>query len=164
MASNYTENYGLCQWEATDQVLRTDFNSDNSKIDEALKSHTNSIFSLSSQMSGKASANTVSSLSSQMSKKGNCEIFHTTYTGNGGTSKTLTFSGKPLLVVIMQKNVLWVAVQGVPAAMARNGGIGGSTPTLTWSGNSVSWPCGAEDELHCNRTGVTYYVTAVMEA
>ena len=36
MASNYTENYGLCQWEATDAVLRTDFNEDNAKIDEAL--------------------------------------------------------------------------------------------------------------------------------
>lgn len=38
MASNYTENFGLCQWEATDQVLRTDFNKDNVKIDDALKS------------------------------------------------------------------------------------------------------------------------------
>ena len=37
MASNYTENYGLCQWEATDQVLRTEFNKDNAKVDEALK-------------------------------------------------------------------------------------------------------------------------------
>lgn len=37
MASNYTENYGLCQWEATDQVLRTEFNEDNAKVDEALK-------------------------------------------------------------------------------------------------------------------------------
>lgn len=36
MASNYTENYGLCQWEATDQVLREEFNQDNSKVDEAL--------------------------------------------------------------------------------------------------------------------------------
>ena len=36
MASNYTENYGLCQWEATDQVLRTVFNEDNRKVDEAL--------------------------------------------------------------------------------------------------------------------------------
>lgn len=36
MASNYTENYGLCQWEATDQVLRTDFNGDNAKLEEAL--------------------------------------------------------------------------------------------------------------------------------
>lgn len=36
MASNYTENFGLCQWEATDQVLRTEFNEDNTKIDMAL--------------------------------------------------------------------------------------------------------------------------------
>ena len=36
MASNQTANYGLSQWEATDQVVRTDFNSDNLKIDAAL--------------------------------------------------------------------------------------------------------------------------------
>ena len=36
MASNYTTNYNLCQWESTDQVLRTDFNADNAKIDAAL--------------------------------------------------------------------------------------------------------------------------------
>ena len=38
MASNYTEHYGLCQWEATDQVLRTDFNGDNAKVEAALAS------------------------------------------------------------------------------------------------------------------------------
>lgn len=37
MASNYTEQYKLCQWEATDQVLRTDFNEDNAKLEAALK-------------------------------------------------------------------------------------------------------------------------------
>lgn len=37
MAINYTENYGLCQWEATDQVLREEFNEGNRKVDEALK-------------------------------------------------------------------------------------------------------------------------------
>ena len=36
MASNHTTNYQLCQWEATDKVLRTDFNQDNQKIDAAL--------------------------------------------------------------------------------------------------------------------------------
>ena len=36
MASNYTEHYELCQWEATDQVQRTDFNADNAKVDAAL--------------------------------------------------------------------------------------------------------------------------------
>lgn len=37
MASNYTEHYGLCQWEATDQVRREEFNDGNRKVDEALK-------------------------------------------------------------------------------------------------------------------------------
>lgn len=37
MASNYTEKYKLCQWEATDAVLRTDFNEDNAKLEAALK-------------------------------------------------------------------------------------------------------------------------------
>lgn len=36
MASNQTSNYGLSQWEATDQVQRTEFNADNAKIDAAL--------------------------------------------------------------------------------------------------------------------------------
>ena len=36
MSTNHTTNYDLCQWEATDQVLRTDFNQDNAKIDAAL--------------------------------------------------------------------------------------------------------------------------------
>ena len=38
MASNYTENYGLCQWEAMDSFVRTEFNQDNARIDAALKS------------------------------------------------------------------------------------------------------------------------------
>ena len=38
MATNHTTNYQLCQWEATDKVLRTDFNEDNQKIDAALAS------------------------------------------------------------------------------------------------------------------------------
>ena len=36
MATNQTTNYELNQWLSTDQVLRTDFNADNAKIDAAL--------------------------------------------------------------------------------------------------------------------------------
>ena len=36
MATNHTTNYELSQWLSTDQVLRTDFNADNAKIDAAL--------------------------------------------------------------------------------------------------------------------------------
>ena len=36
MANGQTANYALNQWAASDQVLRTEFNADNSKIDAAL--------------------------------------------------------------------------------------------------------------------------------
>ena len=36
MATNQTTNYQLNQWEPADQVLRTDFNADNAKLDTAL--------------------------------------------------------------------------------------------------------------------------------
>ena len=36
MASNYTEKYQLNQWEASDKVVRTEFNEDNAKIEAAL--------------------------------------------------------------------------------------------------------------------------------
>ena len=36
MATNYTTNYELSQWLSTDQVLRTDFNADNAKLDATL--------------------------------------------------------------------------------------------------------------------------------
>ena len=37
MATNYTTNYDLCQWEPTDAVQRLEFNADNAKLDAALK-------------------------------------------------------------------------------------------------------------------------------
>ena len=43
MATNHTTNYQLNQWEATDQVLRTDFNADNAKLDAALKANADAI-------------------------------------------------------------------------------------------------------------------------
>ena len=36
MASGYTTNYGLCQWQGADAFLREEFNQDNAKIDAAL--------------------------------------------------------------------------------------------------------------------------------
>ena len=36
---NHTTNYQLSQWEASDRILMSDFNSDNAKIDAALKAN-----------------------------------------------------------------------------------------------------------------------------
>ena len=37
MSTNKTQHYQLNQWEAEDKVLRTEFNEDNQKIDQALQ-------------------------------------------------------------------------------------------------------------------------------
>ena len=80
MASNYTSNYNLCQWEADDKVLRTEFNADNAKIDAALAE----------LQSSKASSSALNSLqttvgqhTTALSGKGNCQLHVQTYTGTG---------------------------------------------------------------------------------
>ena len=72
MASNHTENYGLCQWEATDQVLREEFNQDNAKVDTALEALDNLVTQHGEQLSAQEAA---------IAKLGNCTIYYTTYTG-----------------------------------------------------------------------------------
>ena len=77
MSTNHTTNYNLCQWLATDQVKRTDFNEDNAKIDTALKS-------LSDQVGQKASQSAVDTLTTAVSQK--------------AEQSALTAAGKALLL------------------------------------------------------------------
>lgn len=78
MASNQTSSYGLSQWEATDAVQRLEFNSDNAKVDAALKSLSDQVVQKASQsalntvisaVNQKADAATVSSLSQVVAGK-----------------------------------------------------------------------------------------------
>lgn len=50
MASNYTNDFQLCQWEADDKVLRDDFNADNAKIEAALKQISQELVSMREQL------------------------------------------------------------------------------------------------------------------
>ena len=71
MATNKTTNYQLNQWEPTDQVLRTDFNADNAKLDTAL--------------AGLAAKGTEleADLAAAAAGAGNCQMELFTYTGTG---------------------------------------------------------------------------------
>ena len=62
MASGQTQYYGLSQWEAADKVERVDFNSDNARVDGALRA-------LAEQAGRKADKSTVANLSSVVSQK-----------------------------------------------------------------------------------------------
>ena len=76
-------NFQLTQWEKTDRSLMEEFNSDNEKIDTALK----------------ANADAVSAAAAELENCGNCEIGLFTYTGNGkygsANPTTITFPKMP---------------------------------------------------------------------
>ena len=57
---NKTANFQLTQWEKTDRILMEEFNSDNEKIDTALK----------------ASADGVAALQTALASCGNCKIVY----------------------------------------------------------------------------------------
>ena len=109
MASNYTENYGLCQWEATDQVLREEFNQDQAKIDEALKA-------LADKNTALESAITVVSAGA-----GNCQMELITYTGTGtygeGNPTQITFSILPDVFIVVGDKSLYLGRGGITNSM-----------------------------------------------
>ena len=154
MASNYTTNYQLNQWEAGDQVLRTDFNQDNQKIDAALKSQADSIA---------ANAATLAEQATMLAGKGNCQIQITAYAGDDSTSRTLTFDGPPKFVFIMSSNSWIMAISDAATATGYYNTNGTwIRPTLIWNGNSLMFSNTAP-HLMCNMGEYTYSVMALIE-
>lgn len=166
MPSNHTENYSLSQWEPEDAVLRADFNADNAKIDEALaakaeQSELDSLSATVSSLSGTVAGHTSSlnSQSSSLAARGNCQIYTTTYTGDGASSKSLSFSGYPVFV--------FVQPVGYPGHIMfiRNGECSAgdnvwSTPT--WSSRSLSWTTEDRGVNTMNSAGSKYAVFALL--
>ena len=121
MASNYTTNYQLNQWAKSDRLMMDDFNSDNQKIDAALKAVAD----------------------------GGTKIVTGTYTGTGeygaAHPNTLTFDFVPKIVWIVTQNQYStphraVLIHGCTAASSsdyRSYGIS----SVTWNdaARSVTW-------------------------
>ncbi|EGJ46027.1 hypothetical protein HMPREF0866_02181 [Ruminococcaceae bacterium D16] len=137
MASNYTENYGLCQWEATDQVLREDFNRDNAKIDAAIAA------------------------------RGNCYITAGTYVGTGESRNehpnTIITGFAPLLVIISGGSYTAAFNRDNPS-INTYAGSRGEPQIVTWLENGVSWYVDSgtgSPSQQMNEEGVTYYYVAL---
>ena len=158
MASNQTTNYGLNQWEATDQVLRTDFNADNQKIDAALKGLAEKDTAL---------EGTLASQAASIAAKGNCQIYYSTYVGNGSSSRTHTFSKQPLLVFIAGPDIRITAVSPCTETPSANSTQNVKLNT-SWSGNrltiSYTGSYAGGDQKVLNKSGTTYYIVALMSA
>ena len=155
-----TTNYQLNQWDPEDRILRTDFNSDNAKVDAALKANADAI---SSESSTRASA--VSSLNTQISQR-NCKAEIRTYTGNGGSGSSKacsqTFSKKPMAIFITGNGYLGICLRSGNTMWILYG-KDANTGTVTWSGDgrTVSWYSGGAD-IQMNASGVTYTLVALL--
>ena len=142
MATNHTENYELNQWLATDQVVRTDFNADNAKIDTAL-----------------------AALAVVRLETGS-------YTGSGNTSsKTLTLDHTPVFVVVgsTASSDLLFLFQGAEHAVSILADNPSRSVVYrmnsVWSGNSVTWSAyytGTDQNCFMDESGVTYRYIAVV--
>lgn len=132
MPSNFTENYNLSQWERTDQVRMEDFNTDNAKIDTAIKAEADT------RTAGDAALQAV------LGKKGNCSLSIFAYTGNGkygsDNPTRITFPRMPALFIISGSALLVGQGGAGRGTLSHEFGSYGHTGnvSLSWSGNTLS--------------------------
>lgn len=161
MPSNQTTNYHLSQWVKSDQVRMEDFNADNAKIDAALKAETDARTAAVEALS-QTSANHTASIA----KLGNCQIYSTSYTGNGGTQHSMTFPHRPVFIYVADKTTssAFAAPRGVTRGVTWSGD-GNWVIQLSWSGNTVTWKKDSSSTTFAFETsGSTYIVLALLDA
>ena len=162
MAANQTTNYQLNQWEPTDQVLRTDFNADNAKVDAALAGKVDQA----ALDNLESAVDTLTGTTASLSATHNGRVYTSSYTGNGSASKTISFPARPMLVNIMGMEHWLCAVQGARIGSGRylNGG-GGEAVTVSWSGRNMTVSSPSSDASYiCNWSGERYTVMALLDA
>ena len=152
MASQETPNYRLSRWAGTDRILMEEFNSDNEKIDTALK----------------ANADAAAAAAAALENCGNCFITHGTYMGNNQLSKTLTFSKPPVLVIIRELTnssspYHMILIRGCSNANGC-GSNSSSAVSVSWNGNSVTWQHSGDERAEFNKTDHAYYYAALLMA
>ena len=185
MASNHTTNYQLCQWQADDQVKRTDFNEDNAKIDNALKGLSDG---LAAAQAEKADQSALDALAAEVAKKATTAALEAvraavpkiavgTYTGMGkyGASNPIrlnfsgSLSGAPQLLVIKRNEdqdgainrglIMIRGAKSVSCFLCRD--ISSQIQnTVTWNAYAVSWYAdNAASQM--NESGVVYRYFAI---
>ena len=173
MSTNHTTNYNLCQWLATDQVKRTDFNEDNAKIDTALKS-------LSDQVGQKASQSAVDTLTTAVSQKAEQSALTAAvstipkvavgiYTGNDNGSRSFSVGFTPKAVYVCTASGLSYTTNAegyVYGGLAVTGGPvqhkGYAAVEITSGGFTVyQRDLGDYSGIYCNNSGMQYRYLAV---
>ena len=135
MSSQKTEHYELNQWLATDQVLRTDFNADNAKIDGLLAARNCQIY-----------------------------MTTYTGTGSGILSFTFPHRPMLVVVMSSEQPIFLLGIQGADRVFLDYLTNGFSTPAV-WEGNSVSWETSTSGAIYsANGSGYAYTLLALLDA
>ena len=170
MATNQTTNYQLNQWEPTDQVLRTDFNADNAKLDAALADLTEDVSEKASQTALDALSSTVAGHTAAIAQCGNCTLWTTSYAGTGQYGEdhpsSLTFPKMPLLVILGGSNghlMFFLAGQAAVSGIELDFNEPCFWTPVTWSGTTVSWYSDTAMK-QMNHSNYTYYALALLNA
>ena len=92
--ATYTENFGLHQWIPEDDFLRSDFNADFAKIDQAL-----------------AAAATEADLTELRTRvNGKCELLTGSFLGNGAETRSINIGDRPLALAICSEQNMFATV------------------------------------------------------
>ena len=150
MASNQTENYGLNQWLATDQVVHPDFNADNAKIDAAL--------------AGKVDQTDVDELAETVPK-----LVAGSYTGDGAATQTITLGFTPKVVLVFSRRG-YTTAPGLSNILRYYGGLavtdgpaisGRSITVVAIQTNGFQVTEDADNYVEANETDEQYYYLAL---
>lgn len=154
MASNFTENYGLCQWEATDQVRREEFNQDHLKIDETLKALADKDLALESAVAAVAAA------------AGNCQMELITYTGTGtygeGKPTQITFSILPDIFIIVGDKSIYLGRGDITNSIIASEDFI-NDDTCSWNRNQLSLTNYVSARYQMNSKLKSYWVLGLVQ-
>ena len=144
---NYTENYQLPQWVESDRVLMKDFNDANKKMDAALKAQLDALSSVSSTR--------------------NCQVYITSYVGDGQGTRSFSLPAKPVLVNVMGWNHWMCAIPDAGMAGGHylpSSGSGNDILNACWSGGKLTISSSRQDATFmCNWSGHSYTMVALLE-
>ena len=146
-----------------------DFNADNAKIDAAIKAESDARTALAAQVAGKASQSALNTLADKAAKCGNCQIYVTSYTGNGKygleNARSMTFPKPPQMVLLSTTNAYPFAVlaRGVTSSPPNNY-TKTTTVNVIWNGNSITWYSGHDAPSGFNAENTLYYMLVLLAA
>ena len=134
-----TQHYQLNQWAADDQVLRTDFNADNAKIDAALGAV----------------------------KGCNCQLYFQAYTRNGENGPVVhTFPYRPMAVIIMNSSgsTRMFSIRGAEQIVGLTSGAIDVDTGIAWAERSISIGSEKTIPMYCgNVSGTVYWIVAFLD-